>query len=235
MRRLSSRRMSDNGESVVNPMEGLGNLADAMLVLAVGIMLALILNWKLDITAISAETQPETEQIPIEESELNDADKQTLDEDAMQRVGALYYDEETGVFGAMLTWDAPETLPLHYNLYRTEPLNKTRTLIEINPDATSYFDEVEQGSHYYQLTAVYENCESDFALTPDGEDHIDIYVTDIQENTSEEIVTVLRIFSANGQTLTSKSLDDLSVGIYILQGLTEDGRIVNKKVFVRGE
>ena len=49
MRRLSSRRMVDNGESVVNPMEGLGNLADAMLVLAVGIMLALILNWKLDV------------------------------------------------------------------------------------------------------------------------------------------------------------------------------------------
>ena len=102
MRRLSSRRMADNGESVVNPMEGLGNLADAMLVLAVGIMLALILNWKLDITAISAETQPETEQIPIEESELNDADKQTLDEDAMQRVGALYYDEETGMYYAVM-------------------------------------------------------------------------------------------------------------------------------------
>jgi len=102
MRRLSSRRMSDNGESVVNPMEGLGNLADAMLVLAVGIMLALILNWKLDITAISTETQPETEQIPIEESELNDADKQTLDEDAMQRVGALYYDEETGMYYAVM-------------------------------------------------------------------------------------------------------------------------------------
>ena len=61
-----------------------------------------ILNWKLDITAISAETQPETEQIPIEESELNDADKQTLDEDAMQRVGALYYDEETGMYYAVM-------------------------------------------------------------------------------------------------------------------------------------
>ena len=101
MTRLRARRMRAE-DSAVNPMDGLGNLADAMLVLAVGIMLALILNWKLDITAISAETQPETEQIPIEESELNDADKQALDEDAMQRVGALYYDEETGMYYAVM-------------------------------------------------------------------------------------------------------------------------------------
>ena len=101
MTRLRARRMRSE-DSPVNPMDGLGNLADAMLVLAVGIMLALILNWKLDITTISAETQPETEQIPIEESELNDADKQTLDEDAMQRVGALYYDEETGMYYAVM-------------------------------------------------------------------------------------------------------------------------------------
>ena len=32
-----------------NPMDGVSNMSDAMLVLAVGIMLALVINWKIDI------------------------------------------------------------------------------------------------------------------------------------------------------------------------------------------
>ena len=102
MRRLSSRRMSDNGESVVNPMEGLGNLADAMLVLAVGIMLALILNWKVDITAVGRVEEPEDAPVAIDGSEINDADKQEVDEEILQRVGELFYDEESGMYYAIL-------------------------------------------------------------------------------------------------------------------------------------
>lgn len=146
--------------------------------------------------------------------------------------GDYFYDEETGAFGALLTWDAPETLPLHYNLYRTEPLNGARVLIEVSPDATSYFDEAEIGSHYYQLTAVYEDCESDFALTPDGEDHVYIYVTGIQENTSEEIVTLMRVYNMNGQVLKCSDTNTLTNGVYILQGLTKDGKLVSRKVVV---
>ena len=41
MLRLRERRIREEDPGV-NPMDGLGNLADAMLVLAVGIMLALI-------------------------------------------------------------------------------------------------------------------------------------------------------------------------------------------------
>ena len=146
--------------------------------------------------------------------------------------GDYFYDEETGAFGALLTWDAPETLPLHYNLYRTEPLNGARVLIEVSPDATSYFDEAEIGSHYYQLTAVYEDCESDFALTPDGEDHVYIYVTGIQENTSEEIVTLMRVYNMSGQVLKCSDTNTLTNGVYILQGLTKEGKLVSRKVVV---
>lgn len=38
--------LNDDG---VNPMDGVSNMSDAMLVLAVGIMLALVINWKIDI------------------------------------------------------------------------------------------------------------------------------------------------------------------------------------------
>ena len=42
-----------NAESDVNPMESVSNLADVMLVLAVGMMLALVVAWNVDITLSS--------------------------------------------------------------------------------------------------------------------------------------------------------------------------------------
>ena len=99
MTRLRARRMRAE-DTAVNPMDGLGNLADAMLVLAVGIMLALVLNWKLDLTAVSAE--PEATEAPIEISEDDmQSTSEELDADALQKVGALYYDEATGTYYAI--------------------------------------------------------------------------------------------------------------------------------------
>ena len=99
MTRLRARRMRTE-DTAVNPMDGLGNLADAMLVLAVGIMLALVLNWKLDLTAVSAE--PETTEAPIEISEDDmQSTSEELDANALQKVGALYYDEATGTYYAI--------------------------------------------------------------------------------------------------------------------------------------
>ena len=101
MLRLRERRIREE-EAGVNPMDGLGNLADAMLVLAVGIMLALIITWKVDITAVSQTApEPETEQIPISQEDLRDAPADSLKEENLQRIGALYYDEETGTYYAI--------------------------------------------------------------------------------------------------------------------------------------
>ena len=35
-----------------------------------------------------------------------------------------------------------------------------------------------------------------------------------------------------GQRITVSDMDDLTTGVYILQGLTEDGRLVSQKVMV---
>jgi hypothetical protein len=146
--------------------------------------------------------------------------------------GEYIYNMEEEQFGVMLKWDAPETQPLHYNLYRSDFSTKEEIIIEVAGDATSYYDESGVGQYKYQLTAVYENCESEFALTPNGEDYVIIYVTGIQENTMDEIDAIVRIYNANGQCLNAKTTDELSTGIYILQGLTKDGRLVSKKIVV---
>ena len=146
--------------------------------------------------------------------------------------GEYYFDWEEQVFGVKLAWEAPATLPLHYNLYRTEIPTKDAEIIEVPGDATSYIDETGLGVYEYQLTAVYENCESDFALTPYGEDHVIVDVTGIEEHTTDEIVTLINVFNINGQSLKIKDLNELGTGLYIIQGLTQDGRMVNRKIVV---
>ena len=147
--------------------------------------------------------------------------------------GEYVYYGETQTYGTMLTWVAPETQPLHYNLSRTDLGIFLTTVIEVPGDAVSYFDEVEMGNYMYQLTAVYENCESDNALSTDGEYYIFIEVTGISENMSEEIVTMLKVYNVNGQRINIKETNELPAGIYILQGLTQNGRLVNQKVVIK--
>lgn len=149
--------------------------------------------------------------------------------------GRYYYDGETLPFGAQLTWTAPVEQPLHYNLYR-EQLGKGITeVIEIDGSAVEYNDEVEIGDYTYRLTAVHEDCESDYALTTTGEDYVFIEVTSIDENDTEEIVTLLKVYTLNGQLLRTTNLEELSHGVYILQGVTTSGQLVNRKMMVKND
>ena len=146
--------------------------------------------------------------------------------------GDYIYDMDEQMFGVKLNWTAPETQPLHYNLYRYSEIYKDEVIIEVEADATTYFDESGIGAYTYQLTAVYDNCESDFALTPEGENHVKIEVTGIEENTDSRIVNVLNVYNMTGQRITVNDMNELNTGVYILQGLTSDGRLVNQKVMV---
>ncbi|HOG20274.1 MAG TPA: hypothetical protein PKW37_07525 [Salinivirgaceae bacterium] len=148
--------------------------------------------------------------------------------------GEYVYDEEAQQHGVQISWTAPEMQPLHYNLYRYDVADKEDIVIEVAGDATSYYDESGIGKFKYQLTAVHENCESDFALTPAGEDYIIVAVTSIEDEVqvNDQIVTIERIYNISGQCLNHNNLDELGNGIYILQGVTEDGKLVSRKIVV---
>ena len=91
----SLRRETEAG---VNPMDGVANLADAMLVLAVGIMLALILNWNVDISAVRGDSAPETEEaLTFTEEDLAQAQAQA-GQGELEKLGAVYYDAESGIY-----------------------------------------------------------------------------------------------------------------------------------------
>lgn len=99
MNRLRSRSLSRRAEDApVDPMSSIGNLADAMLVLAVGIMLALIVNWNVDISLPQQNEQQPTDPIPFEETDLTEAPdgSAVLDGGDLQEMGKVYYDAESG-------------------------------------------------------------------------------------------------------------------------------------------
>ena len=146
--------------------------------------------------------------------------------------GEYVYNEEDQTFGALLTWDAPETQPLWYQLYITLPDGNTFTA-EVEPTETEYYHEMTVAATItYRLIAIYEYCESDYALTPDGEDYVTVVVTGIEENTNDSIVTVLNVYNMNGQRIAVSDMNELNTGVYVIQGLTEDGRMVSRKAVV---
>ena len=144
------------------------------------------------------------------------------------------YDAQTGQYGVKIGWSPVAEEPtLAYYIYRTDLSNNQTTTIEIDGTLSDYFDEVEIGQYKYELQAQYETCGlSLLATTPTGEDHVVVGVTHIGENTSEEIVTVTRIFTLTGQRLNHNRIGELGNGIYLIQGLTKDGQTVNRKIVV---
>ena len=105
-------------EEDVNPMNYLSNLSDAMLVLAVGIMLALIVHWNVDIST-SGGTMSDSGQsyaadgeggnsaidrdsaVNFSQDELDNMqsqDKLDSSDTGMEKLGEVYYDAATGEY-----------------------------------------------------------------------------------------------------------------------------------------
>lgn len=91
--RLRVQRNNDD----FSPMEGVGNMADAMLVFACGILLALIMSWNVDVSekgeiTKTPETKYEVQGMENEQTETVDAGKN------LEEMGKVYRDPETGKY-----------------------------------------------------------------------------------------------------------------------------------------
>lgn len=76
-----------------NPLEMMANLMDVILVFACGLMLALIVNWNVDIGGREVVSGPE-----VTDTELSNRETESqIDKNQeYKRVGAVYQDPETG-------------------------------------------------------------------------------------------------------------------------------------------
>lgn len=84
-------------DDTANPMDGVSNMSDAMLVLAVGIMLALVINWKIDIGQYKNDVDAsKMEQVTLDEKNaVNDVSEEEVEAN-YEKVGSVYKDSVTG-------------------------------------------------------------------------------------------------------------------------------------------
>lgn len=111
MKKLGRTRDRFGGEDV-NPINYLSNLSDVMLILAVGIMLALVVHWNVDITASGGQAQGNTGEngsvlvdkyhaVTMTDEELARLQEQsgvTGGGESLEKRGEVYYDAETGTY-----------------------------------------------------------------------------------------------------------------------------------------
>lgn len=99
-RRFSNNNAEPFETEEVNPMEGVANLSDVMLVLAVGLMLALVMAWKLDWSAVANMQKVESEEMVELEQQaetLSSSDSeaaQSPEDFGLHEAGKLYMDDE---------------------------------------------------------------------------------------------------------------------------------------------
>lgn len=98
-RRYGKTKLSVRTEQAedVNPMESVANLVDAMLVLACGLMLALIINWNVDVGSGGSLKEMTQGQEVSELGGSNSGDTSTLEGD-YEEMGMVYRDPETGKY-----------------------------------------------------------------------------------------------------------------------------------------
>lgn len=83
-----------------SPMEGVGNMADAMLVFACGLLLALILSWNVNVSEtgeISKSSSATYEIDGMDGTVTEEIDANTN----LQEMGTVYLDPETGKYYVM--------------------------------------------------------------------------------------------------------------------------------------
>lgn len=109
LKRAKKRRPFEDDEDV-NPMNYLSNLSDAMLVLAVGMMLALVIAWNVDIVNQSPDSAPaETERMEdsFQSAYPVEGEETPLDESGLKEYGTVYIDENGNYYVVEAQEDAP--------------------------------------------------------------------------------------------------------------------------------
>lgn len=88
-------RESDGGE--INPLDGVANLADVMLVFACGLMLALITYWNVDVSGAAESVSEPVSGVEITEDVARAGESAEVpDQEGLEEYGVVYRDPATG-------------------------------------------------------------------------------------------------------------------------------------------
>lgn len=91
--RLNRKKQNDE----IDPMSGVVNLADAMLVFACGLMVALVLNWNVDISKNMKQIDLSKSKDVSGTDEFEEKELQKTDQDNFyEKMGTVYKDPDSG-------------------------------------------------------------------------------------------------------------------------------------------
>ena len=145
--------------------------------------------------------------------------------------------------------------PVNFAVYRNG--SQIATVPCTGAYSYTYFDNVAAGNYEYQVKALYEDCESDFALTATGQNYVTVNVTAVGEisdmisvypNPTNGNVTIeaagmnrITVVSALGQVVYDAAvnadtyqmnLGQFKAGIYMVRISTESGVSVKRVTVV---
>jgi hypothetical protein len=91
------RLRTEREEGAFNPLDGMANLADLMLVFACGLMLSLIIHWNVDVGRMEKLLGLN---VDTKLTEVNDTEKKTVEDlkngQGLEELGTVYRDPATG-------------------------------------------------------------------------------------------------------------------------------------------
>ncbi|MCB8818497.1 DUF2149 domain-containing protein [Desulfosporosinus shakirovi] len=93
---LSGRPRSRLHKEEINPLDGIVNLVDAMLVFACGLMLSIILYWGVDINNKVTDVIDQEDLVEVENKDLQEAVKDGTLGKSFNAKGMVYEDPKTG-------------------------------------------------------------------------------------------------------------------------------------------
>ncbi|NLF46739.1 MAG: DUF2149 domain-containing protein [Clostridiales bacterium] len=93
----SGRLRINRKKDEINPMDGLANMADVMLVFACGLLIALVVNWNVDINTLSDSDVPEKAKYEVEDIQ-EEASEEVTDKGRLEELGKVYRDPDTGKY-----------------------------------------------------------------------------------------------------------------------------------------
>ena len=140
-------------------------------------------------------------------------------------------------FGTMLTWEY-EGEPQSFKVYRSENGFDYEEIATVDKTLHEYFDIVDAGDYYYQVTAYRSYCESTPAWTNDDTDYIHVEVTAVSEN-GEEGFNVYpnpanALMSVEAEGLQQVTICNVMGQVVMTQRCSENGVVVNTSDLASG-
>jgi len=133
-------------------------------------------------------------------------------------------------FGTMLTWDY-EGEPQSFKVYRSEDGENYEVIATVDKTLHEYFDQVESGDYYYQVTAFRSYCESTPAWVDENTDYVHIEVTAVAEDDDEGLQVYPNpanaFVSVEAEGLKQVTICNTMGQIIMKQYCGEDGVVIN--------